>query len=184
MNALPKPTSVACFVQSLDRPLNAYATSSQFSAQPAFAPRSPRLFFRIDRLWISIVIDGESSYLVEFSYLQPESMRSIKGEVQLPLSAALPASAPYDRVRFGLGTACGLCHSDEQRTTSIGFAEAFESMAFKPRPETRVGLDSLLAERSACDFSAEPHRCEMLSAVFDGGPVLEESFPTAMPTFF
>jgi len=184
LNALPKPTSVACFVESLDRPLTAYATSSTFSAQPAFSAKSPRVFIKIDRLWLSVVMDGESSYLLELSYLQPDEQRSVKGEVQMPLNDALQPSAPYDRIRYGSGTGCGLCHYGEEQVSSVSFTQAFASIAFRPRPDTRVALDSLLAERQRCDFTKEPHRCGMLSALFDGGPVVEEVFPVSMPTFF
>ena len=184
LNALPKPTSVACFVESLDRPLTAYATSSTFSAQPALSAKSPRVFIKIDRLWLSVVIDGASSYLLELSHLQPDDLLSIKGEVQAPVYEPLAASAPYERVRFGNGTACGLCHFGEEPALGVDFTQAFASTAFRPRPETRVAMDALLMERQRCDFNAEPNRCGMLSAVFDGGAVVEEVFPSSMPTFF
>jgi len=185
MNALPKPTSMACFVESLERPFTAYATSSQFSAQPAFSARSPRVFIKLDRLWLSIVMDGDSSELLELSYLLDES-RSIKGELKAPVTELLAPSAPYDRVRRSdvQGTLCALCHYGEERVESITFAEAFASIPFRPRPDTRVGLDGLALEARSCDWAAEPHRCEMLSALFDGGIVTEESFPSTMPTFF
>jgi hypothetical protein len=184
LNALPKPTSVACFVESLDRPLTVYATSSGFSAQPAFSAQSPRIFIKRDRLWLSVVMDGDSSYLIEFSYLQPDNLRSIKGEVQAPVNEQLAPGAPYDRVRYGAGTICGACHSLEEPAPSVSFTQAFASTAYRPRPETHVSLDSLSMELERCNFSAEPHRCEMLSAVLDGGPVVEEAFPISMPTFF
>ena len=183
LNALPKPTSAACFVESLARPLTAYATNSPFSAQPAHSTRSPRIFLKLNRLWVSIVIDGESSYLLEFSYLLNEQ-RSIKGEVETPVNIPLAPSAPYDRVRFGSGTSCGLCHYGEEPVPSITFAEAFASIPFRPRPDTRVNLDNLAADARACDWLVEPRRCEMLSALFDDGPIGEEAFPTTMPTFF
>jgi hypothetical protein len=47
-----------------------------------------------------------------------------------------------------------------------------------------VNLDTLIREREACDWKLEQHRCEMLSAIFDGGSVIEEPFPSSMPTFF
>jgi hypothetical protein len=185
MNALPKPTSVACFVESLERPFTAYATSSLFSAQPALSARSPRVFIKLDRLWLSIVMEGESSKLLELSYLLDES-RSIKGELKAPVTEVLGPSAPYDRVRRseGGGTLCAFCHYGEERVESISFAAAFASIPFRPRPDTRVGLDSLALEARSCDWAIEPQRCEMLSALFDGGTVTEESFPTTMPTFF
>lgn len=184
LNALPKPTSVACFVESLDRPLSAYATSSVFSAQPALSAQSPRVFIKIDRLWLSVVMDGDSSYLIELSHLQPDDLRSIKGEVQAPVTEPLAPGAPYDRVRYGAGTVCGVCHSIEEPAPSVSFTQAFASTAYRPRPETRVGLDSLLTERKNCNSEAEPHRCGMLSALFDGGPVIEEAFPSSMRTFY
>ncbi|HVY31941.1 MAG TPA: hypothetical protein VHB79_35645 [Polyangiaceae bacterium] len=185
LNALPKPTSVACFVESLARPLNAYATSSPFSAQPALSPKSPRLFLQLDELWLSVVIDGDSSYLMEFGLLiDTQAMRSIKGELKLPLDAPVAPSTPFDRVRYDSGTVCGLCHLDEHQETSVSFAAAFSSNAFRPRPDSRVGIDGLRLENQLCDWHAEPHRCEMLSAVFDGGPVSEIQFPAEMRTFF
>jgi hypothetical protein len=184
LNALPKPTSAACFVESLDRPLTAYATSSPFSAQPALSARSPRIFLKLSRLWVSIVIDGESSYLLEFSYLLPDELRSIKAEVATPVEQPLAPSAPYDRVLFGSGTLCGLCHYGEEPAPGIDFAKAFASIPFRPRPETRVNLLNLAEGARSCDWNLEPHRCDMLSALFDEGPITEEPFPTEMPTFF
>lgn len=185
LNALPKPTSVACFVEALDRPLTAFATSSSFSAQPALSRESPRVFLKLERLWLSVVMDGESSYLVEFSEgLEAEPLRTIKAELLLPLTEAVPPNLPYDRVRFGSGTACGLCHTGETRAEGITFAQAFASAAFRPRPETRVSIDNLRTEFSTCDWNLEPYRCELLNSVFDGGQVSEEAFPSAMPTFF
>lgn len=185
LNALPKPTSVACFVESLDRPLAAHATSSDFSAQPAFSETSPRVFLRIDRLWVSVVMDGESSYLIEFSFLQEDNVMTIKGELEAPFQEALAPSAPYDRVKYnGGGTVCGLCHFDEVKVDSIEFAEVFASTAFRPRPESHVSLEALRAEANACNWDVEPHRCEMLSALFAGGAVEEVEFPSHLPTFF
>lgn len=185
LNALPKPTSVACFVESLDRPLDIYATNSIFSAQPALSTSSPRVFIKRDRLWLSVVIDGASSYLVEFGHItdDPEP-RSLKGELKLPLVDVVQPNDPYDQVRFGEGTACGLCHTDERRDASIDFATAFTSTAYRPRPETRVAVDALRLQDQQCNWQTEPHRCEMLSSLFQGGLVTEVSFPDTMSTFF
>lgn len=119
LNALPKPTGVACFLESLDRPLYAYATSSVFSAQPALSAESPRVFLKLGSLWLSVVIDGDSSYLIEFGQrLVDAPLQSIKGELQLPLERAVSAHDPYERVLYGKGSVCGLCHYDEGRATS------------------------------------------------------------------
>jgi hypothetical protein len=106
LNALPKPTSAACFVESLDRTFTASATSSQFSAQPAFSARSPRVFFKFDQLWVSVVLDGSSSDLLDFSYELDES-RSIKGEILTPITAALVSgvqSLTADATHFYVNT--------------------------------------------------------------------------------
>jgi hypothetical protein len=186
LNALPKPTSVACFVESLDRPLTAFATKSIFSAQPALSAQSPRVFLQLSRLWISIVIDGESSTLIEFGYLVPgDGLQSIKGELLLPLEAPIAPAAPYDQVRLeDRGTLCGLCHFGERKAEEVTFATAFASEAFRPRPESRVSIEALQVEAQLCDVRAQPNRCEMLAALFDGGLVTETVFPEAMVTFF
>ncbi len=185
LNALPKPTNVACFVESLARPLVVYASSSEFSAQPALSSVSPRLFIKLGGLWLSVVVAGESSYLMEFGQLiGADERRSLKGELLLPIAEAVPPSAPFDRVRYQNGTLCGLCHRDEQRDLSVDYAAAFASEALRPRPDTRVGLSALRLENELCDWTRERERCEMLSAVFDGGEVVEGPFPDAMPTFF
>jgi hypothetical protein len=184
VNALPKPTSVACLVESLARPLPIVATSSAFSAQPALSARSPRVFLALDRLWLSIVLEGDSSHLVEMSYLLEGETRSIKGELELPLGAAITASAPYEQVRITFGTACQFCHFDERAEQGRGIPDVFSSVAFRPRPESLVSIDALRFEAQGCDPRTEPHRCEMLSALFDGGPVVEGAFPGEMATFF
>lgn len=183
INALPKPTSVACFVESLVRPLNIYATSSTLSAQPADSQRSPRVFIKLDKLWLSVVVDGDSSPLIEFGLLVDDQLtRSLKGELKLPIDAPIAPSTPFDRVRYDDGTLCGLCHANEQQETKFGMA--FSSDALRPRPEGRVSVDALRLEARACDWHVEPHRCEMLSAIFDGGGVNEVQFPETMRTFF
>ncbi len=185
LNALPKPTNVACFVESLSRPLTIFATNSPFSAQPAFSNKSPRVFIKTGQLWSSIVIAGDASELIEFGYIIPNTVRSIKAELHLPIQTAVPPNAPYNRVLFGeSGTACGLCHGDEQLEKVGDLTNVFSSIAFKPRADSHVSLDSLRLEAETCSWQAEPARCEMLAALFGGGPVVEEAFPESMVTFF
>lgn len=185
INALPKPMNVACFVEALARPLYINATNSPFSLQPALSDASPRVFIKLERLWASVVIDGDGSYLLEFGYRPPTSeMTSVKGELKFPLYAPVAPSAPYDRVRSGPTTSCGPCHYNEQRADAMGFAGAFDSIAFRPRPESLVSVESLLMENVNCRWDRTAHRCEMLSAVFDGGAVLHADFPAEMATFY
>jgi len=188
LNLLPKPTSVACFVESLDRPLTAFATSSPFSAQPALSAQSPRVFVKVGQLWLSVVIDGDSSRLIEFGYLVPDTLRSIKAEIQMPLVGAIAPTAPYQRVLFDMpgatGTQCGLCHYDEQPEPSVGLPNVYSSVAFRPRPDGQVRLDTLRISAQTCNWQAEPNRCEMLDALFGGGVVQDGAFPSTMVTFF
>ncbi len=186
LNALPKPTSVACFVESLARPLAIQATNSIFSAQPALSNASPRVFIKLSQGWISMVVDGDSSYLLEFGDIMPDDpLRSLKGELQLPLEAAVTPSAPYDRVMFNdTNTSCGFCHYDERRAENLPFPTAFASIAFRPRPDSLVSVDSLRTEHQICDWQKQPYRCDMLSAIFGGGEVLELPFAPTLPTFF
>ncbi len=184
LNALPKPTSVACFVETLDRPLFAFATSSTVSAQPSYSRRSPRLFLRLNQLIISVVLEGESSFLVEFSQLAPGDLRSIKGELKFPLPETVGPEAPYARVLATEGTVCRVCHGHEERVESITFAEAYSSDAYRPNPMYRVPLASLVAEEQTCNWQQEPDRCELLSAVFLDGQVNDAVFDPAMRVFF
>ena len=60
INAMPKPLTLACFVKSLPRPMYYNATLSTFSAQPSVGKRSPRVFFMIDDLMLTVVPDEKS----------------------------------------------------------------------------------------------------------------------------
>ncbi|HET6150889.1 MAG TPA: hypothetical protein VFH68_25355 [Polyangia bacterium] len=184
LNALPKPTSAACFVESLDRPLSIFATSSTISAQPALSPRSPRVFLRLDELVLSVAIDGDSSRKIEFSDLIAGDTRSIKGELLLPLSEPVARGALYDGVLSGTGTVCGFCHSNEEPAAMVDFPQAYSSLAFRPNVRYQVPLTTLAHENQVCDRDTEPARCEMLSAIFGGGDVIEARFSEAMTLFY
>jgi hypothetical protein len=182
INALPKPVSVSCFVQALDRPLKVYATNSVFSRQPAVGDRSPRIFIFSNQLLISIAADGQGSSLVEFGQLTSDQT-SIKGELQLPVTQNLVGTEPFDRIRLHNGTSCSACHSGESLSNLITVTDAFESRAIKPSLSTQVDLAQLKNEYLDCNASAEPIRCSILKAVFGFGAVQFQPFPDAMRTF-
>jgi hypothetical protein len=185
LNALPKPTGVPCFVEALDRPLGAYATNSIFSLQPAVSNQSPRVFLRVGRMWISVAIDGTGSDLIEFGELLDDGLRSLKGELKLPVSDVVPATMPFDRVVEQVGgTTCGVCHRQESLDHLEGTSQIFSSVAFRPIPNTRVSLDYVRDQAASCDWQTQPDRCDLLSALFGGGPVQDAEFPMAMQTFF
>lgn len=184
LNALPKPTSVACFVESLDRPLGAYATNSTLSLQPAVSNQSPRVFLRVGNMWLSVVVDGPGADLIEFGELIGDGLRSLKGELQLPLADVVAPTLPFDRVIYsGGGTTCGLCHRQEIVDHVEGMSQIFSSVAFRPDTKTRVALDGLRAQAASCDWQAQPARCDLLSALFGGGDVVDAEFPSNLATF-
>jgi hypothetical protein len=187
VNALPRPVTVTCFVESLDRPLRLTATSSLISLQPAMGRRSPRVFLLGDGLVMSVVVDGKGRDLVELGQFVTGA-RTMKGEIAFPVAEELPPGEPYRRIRSdGMGTAgtsCRFCHPGEEPGPEVGGATAFISGAHKPNHRTVVGLDDIQRERQACDPAAEPARCELLGALLDHGQAIETAFPDEVPTFF
>lgn len=184
VNALPKPVTVACYLEALARPLELYATRGAISAQPAVGARSPRIFLFFDPLIASVVPDGMGRDLVEFGELESDT-RSLKGELRFPIGAEVSADEPFAHLLFqGSRTACSLCHAEEVPHAELTFATAFVSRSLKPRPEERVSLTDLITEFLNCDPSAEPERCAILNGLFEQGDVVDRDFPEAMPTFY
>ncbi len=183
LNALPKPLTIPCFLESLARPLQFNATKGTLSAQPAVGARSPRIFLFLGPNTMSVAPEGDGAFVLEFGEKR-ENLRSLKGELLFPLAAEVPPSAPFERVHFNdTITTCGLCHSSEVQDPTIGSARAFVSTSYRPLPENRVLADSLLHEQQICDHGAEPYRCQMLDALFAWGTVNDAEFPNAMATF-
>lgn len=170
VNALPKPTSLPCVLESLDRPLAIYASTSTAGAQPADGPQNPRIFLFRGDLVMSVVPEGETSATLELAYAIG-GRRSIKAELAFPVDQALEPSAPYDQVALGEGTGCGLCHGSETRVGSIDFASAWASDVFQDEPDQALSLSFLRQSAIDCDREAGPHRCEMLDAIFGHGDI-------------
>jgi len=183
LNALPKPLSIPCFLESLARPLPMMATFGVLSAQPAVGARSPRIFLFFGPNRMSIVPDGVGASVLEFGEERP-NYRSLKGEIEFPLTDDLPQSAPFDRVLFSDQlTNCGLCHSAEQSEPNPATVHAFVSQSLRPAPRNAVSLQSLQYELGICNRGVEPYRCAMLDSLFSLGPVTEAQFPAEMQTF-
>jgi hypothetical protein len=183
LNALPKPLTIPCFLESLARPIPMAATFGVLSAQPAVGVRSPRMFLFFGPNRMSIVPDGVGSSVLEFGEQRPD-YRSLKGEIEFPLTGDIPQSAPFDRVLFNDQlTTCGLCHAAEQSEPSPFTTHAFVSKSLRPAPRNAVTLQSLQHELSICNRGAEPYRCAMLDSLFSLGPVTDAQFPPEMQTF-
>lgn len=109
--------------------------------------------------------------------------RTMKGEIEVPVNAALAADAAFTRVLSATGTrtSCSSCHRDE-RTGTV--PKAFTSAAFQPQSSQRVPLARLSALHDACTRDEDPsERCAMLHAVFDVGPVTEGAFESEVGFF-
>jgi hypothetical protein len=177
INALPKPLTVPCLLQTLERPLAIDATSNDFSAQPAYGPNNPRIFIFRGDLILSVVPKGDGRPLVELSERRPAGM-SVKGELHFPVEAELAPPAPYERVvaEGGGSTKCNFCHLSETRDDGIDFAEAYISSRIPVSPDRRVDLPYLDWVVSACQPDWEPDRCAMLDGIFSYGEVVEASW--------
>lgn len=173
MNSLPRPTTLECFIQSLDRPLSVYLTSSSGSLQPSPGARSPRTFIVNGDLVMSIVFDGVAGETLELGY-RTSPDRSVKTEILFPLQRDITTAGLFDQVLEGSLTICGRCHTGEIFTSNLAaFPQgAFESAVLVPSPVFTVPLESLRAEEAECDPTLESNRCGMLDAFFDHGEVL------------
>lgn len=184
INGLPKPLSIACFVQLLPRPLYVNATSSQLSVQPATSEATPRIFIFRGPLIITFVPAGEGAKAIELSYLT-SSTTSVKAEIDFPVTETLAADAGFASILTsgGGGTTCAGCHSLESSAPASFGANAFVSKALKPLATRDVSLFDLGIQSEICATSAS-ERCANLRAVFDHGEVLPQNFPLDMPTLF
>jgi hypothetical protein len=183
LNALPHPAGVACLVASLKRPLDLVATTSTFSAQPAGSAKSPRLFLLSPELVVSVVGDGPGAKLLELGeYVTPT--RTVKGELELPVTAPLAADAALIKVeQSNSTTTCGVCHRNEEKHPTI--PHAYSSVAFRPNPGQEVPLATVVAEHQRCIDTAEmSDRCDLYHALFDFGPVRQGAFSTQLALFF
>lgn len=184
INALPKPVSVSCVLESLERPLDVTLTQNSISAQPAAGRNNPRIFIMIDKLFISVVPDGMGAKVIELSYLVSDTT-SIKAEIPFPVLSELSPDAPYSHIlQSNSTTTCSVCHGSETRVESITFAEAYASTAFRPPANSLVPLEEFKLQDQSCNFDLEPERCAIIRAFLGHGEVRSKSFPLTIPPLF
>ena len=185
INSLPKPVTVACFVESLDAPLKVYASKSVASLQLSTGPEDPRWFIFSLPLIMSVTSDGPGADLLEMGVLQPGNTRTLLGELHMPVQTQIKHALPYDRISRDAGTTCGFfCHQNEVRDPSVGFTEGFISKAIRAAPDSEVTLDSLRGVLSRCKSPSASPRCELLNALLVTGRGQREDFPPGMPVGF
>jgi len=184
IDALPRPVTVECFIDSLDRPLKMIGSTSIFSAQPAHSDDAPRIFAVIETLIISWVPDGEGSKLLEFAEERPFA-RSVKAEVHMPVEGEFSYADAFDHLlrSDGHSSTCGICHGQEARAPDIDYAIAFESLALRPRELDMVTVQRMRNLHEACNAEETPERCAIYDAMFRGS-VEDANFGRTLPTFF
>jgi hypothetical protein len=174
LNTLPRPTTLACFLSALERPLQLYLTRSNQSLQPSPGARSPRVFVVNKPLLMSIVLEGEASITLQLGY-QTTDTRSIKTELVFPLQRDVSSTNLFDEVKDQASgtTRCANCHAAEVEFFDPELqANVFESDLLPPLEVDEVDLESVRAENERCDATQEPERCALLSALFDHGLVM------------
>lgn len=178
LNTLPKPTTLECFLQALERPLNVYFTSSGLSLQPAPDARNPRTFLQRGDLYMSIVLGGAAADTLEFGY-RPVPSRSIKAEIVFPITRDLTEETLFDRIAQSDSTSvCGACHVSEAREDFPGFPNGvYASDIFEPYASMEVDLPTMRAEAESCGDSVEDARCGLLAALFENGPLVQGTLP-------
>ena len=125
------------------------------------------------------------SHLLELGEVRPGGTRTLKAEIEFPVTGELSSAAPFERILFLDDlTMCGVCHADEEPALDVTFTRAFESRALRPLAHERVSLDSLVQELYRCEPALEPHRCSLLDAVFGDGAVVDRDFPASATTFY
>lgn len=181
VNGLPKPVTLPCFLEALDRPLRLVATKSFFSAQPAVGQRSPRIFLFMEGIIHSIVPEGPPSNLLEMGEATTPG-NSIKAELEFPISTSITLATAFERLPMDDITTCAVCHNGH--VPVLGIEGAFESEVLRPADQELVPLAELEAEARRCDAALEPERCAMLNALFQHGGVIDAEFPRSVRTIF
>lgn len=179
INALPKPLSLPCFIESLSRPLKVSLTLSKLSAQPAVGNDTPRIFLFIDNLILSVAPDGKGKDLLELSQLYTDS-KSLKAELEFPILENISDTAGFDRIDIGGRSSCNGCHSAETIDTSITDANAYTSVAIKP--ETYMSLTDFQQENYKCELATSlDYRCQMIMSLFKFNQLDSEIFRAGTP---
>lgn len=175
LGALPLPTSLPCFVESLERPLSIAVTTNDFSAQPADGPENPRMFIISGPLTMAIVPTGIGRQLLELA-VDVGNRESLKAELEFPLTERVQPADPYTRIHQGTtGTTCGGCHDGERPSETV--TGAFVSEALQPPVEFLQGLSFVAQHAKLCAPQDPTARCELLRAVFAHGETVGTTLP-------
>lgn len=182
INSLPKPLELECILKSLKRPLYVNASASTMSVQPAVGTKSPRIFIFKGNLILTLVPAGEGSLVLEFSELKND-VRSIKGEIDIPVLSIFKKSDAFTKINNTNKTTCSGCHTSEQFEYQMDGVPVYSSKALKPSSTKNVPLQNLRNELYLCQSKNDSsRRCAILSSLLSHGPVSAKEFPADMPS--
>jgi hypothetical protein len=179
VNALERPVTLPCFLESLDRPFDLYASSSQAAGQPAVGERSPRLFIHRGALIMSVVPEGYGRPKLEMSVDVGDRM-SVKSEIAFPVLEEVTPTAPYEAIDAINGTTCAACHERESRYPPIQATPAYQSEMYQDDELYKLPMAFAAQHARDCDPSVEPDRCAMLTAIFAHGDLTPWELPRTL----
>ena len=181
INAMPKPLSLACFLEVLPNTHQLAGSSSGASVQPAHDVNNPRLFLVIGDMLLGIVPDGPDKDSLEFSMLAG-STESVKGELKFPVTDNLDPVNPFTRIQNSgrPGTTCGLCHVNETDTSAQYGTGSYQSRALRPTAASTISAFELQSQAEKC--ATDPsNRCRIWRAAYITGKTGLYTFPADMP---
>lgn len=178
INALPRPLSLGCFLNSLKAPLKVMAVNSIGSAQPAVDNANPRIFIIRNNLVLSVATAGAGKSLLEFGEFISGN-ESFKGELAFPIEGTVTADQIMSQMAQTSSTssACVTCHGAERKLKHGNLGPLWASNIVRPNTDQRVRYPYLRAQASSCNTELTPHRCDILKAIYTKGQAEDVDFP-------
>lgn len=184
INTLPKPVTIPCVLQAVNRPIKVNATKSILSVQAAAGDNNPRIFIKLNNLILSVVPAGKGAHLMEFSVTTGIN-RSLKAELEFPINENLTISDPFIKINTGAKSSCSGCHINELADNSIPGNIAFSSLSLKPEPSKNISLNKLQSEFNLCNSKKDTsYRCQIIISLMANRPIEGFNFPDSMQTYF
>lgn len=177
INALPRPLSLGCFLNSLKGPLGVMAVNSTGSAQPAVDNANPRIFIVLNKLVLSVATAGPGRSLLEFGELISGN-ESFKGELAFPVEGTVTINQIMNQMAQTTNSStCATCHGAERKVQHGNLGPLWASTVVRPNTAQQVLYPYLRAQASACNPEISPHRCDILKAIYTKGQAVDVDFP-------
>lgn len=177
INALPRPLSLGCFLNSLKAPLGVMAVNSTGSAQPAVDNANPRIFIVLNKLVLSVATAGAGRSLLEFGEFISGN-ESFKGELNFPVEGTVTVDQIISQMaQTSSSSTCVTCHGAERKVQQGNLGAMWASNIVRPNNSQRVVYPYLRAQASACNSELTAHRCDILKAIYIKGQAEDVDFP-------